>query len=183
TGFALITRAADDRWWPIQIVPTTIIRTPTADEMMVQSIAGLAAKAVNEGRGDEMVWVDTGNASLDEWCARWRTAHPTVTVTGPMNSWDLINRFAKRGHIKGYILYKPDNSKRDLNSYSAGMDCSVNVATSLAPLLDARDKTQAWCFQTYRNQFNRHLLCTQDPKKPHARDLAIAHKAFTFYGD
>ncbi len=29
--------------------------------MMLQSIAGLAAQAVNEGRGDEMVWVDEGN--------------------------------------------------------------------------------------------------------------------------
>src|SRR3954465_7119506 len=144
-GFVqLFAQQAQDRWWPTQRMPKGLVEVRNeaagsrrAMEMMVQSIAGLAAKAVNEGRGDEMVWVDTGNASLDEWCARWRAAHPTVTVTGPMNSWDLIDRFAKRGHIKGYILYKPDNSKRDLNSYSAGMDCSVNVATSLAPILDA----------------------------------------------
>jgi hypothetical protein len=84
------------------------------------------------------------------------------------------------------------------------MDCTVNVATSLAGILDSiivdqeleneaiahglkrlmdvRGKTQSWCFQTYRDQFNHSLLCTQDPKKPHARDLAIAQKAFTCYG-
>jgi hypothetical protein len=84
------------------------------------------------------------------------------------------------------------------------MDCSVNVATSLAGildgimvdesletqakqhglerLLDARNKTQAWCFDTYKGQFNRKMLCTQDPRKPHVRDLAIAQKAFTCYG-
>ena len=49
-------------------------------------------------------------------------------------------------------------------------------------LLDVRDKTQAWCFRTYKNQFNRRMLCTQDPGKPHIRDLAIAQKAFTVYG-
>jgi hypothetical protein len=91
-----------------------------------------------------------------------------------------------------------------MNGYRPGMDCSVNVATSLAGLLDgiivdeelekeakghglkllldARSKTQAWCFQAYKDQFNRRMLCTQDPRKPHIRDLAIAQKAFTVYG-
>ena len=84
------------------------------------------------------------------------------------------------------------------------MDCSVNVATSLAGivdgiivdeklereakahgltrLIDARDKTQAWCFENYRDQFNRRMVCTQDPRKPNVRDFAIAQKAFTVYG-
>ena len=197
-----------DRWWPIQKVPKTIIRVPAsgaARDMMIQSVAGLAAKAVNEGQGNEMVWVETGNASLGEWFSRWRAAHAEVVVTGPMDSWEIVDHFAKRETIKGYILYKLDVSKRDLNSYSADMDCSVNIATSLAPILhgiivdeslereaiahglnrlaDVRNETQAWCFQTYRDQFNRHIVCTQDPKKPHTRDFAIAHNAFTFYGD
>jgi hypothetical protein len=85
------------------------------------------------------------------------------------------------------------------------MDCSVNVATSLAGildgviveekleseakahglalLLDARDKSQSWCFQTYQRHFNRRMLCAQDPRKPHVRDLAIAQKAFAMYGN
>jgi hypothetical protein len=195
-----------DRWWPVQKVPKTLSRAAAgAQDMMVQSVAGLAAKAVNEGQGDELVWVDTRNASLDEWLSRWLAAHPSVSITGQLDSWDLVERFTKRGLIKGYILYKTDISKRDLNSYSSDMDCSVNVATSLAPILsgivvdesleaqalshglkrlaDVRDKTQAWCFQTYRDQFNRQMICTQDPKKPHTRDFAIAQKAFTFYGD
>src|SRR5439155_13022999 len=84
------------------------------------------------------------------------------------------------------------------------MDRSVNVATSLAGLLDgilidesleaqarchalkmlldARDRTQAWCFETYRARFNRRLLLTQDPRKSNIRDLAIAQGAFTLYG-
>jgi hypothetical protein len=217
-GFAFENAAAQseitDRWWPIQIVPKTIVRVSTASELvtnhfahetMIQSVAGLAARAVNQGKGDEMVWVETGNTSMSEWFSRWRAAHEQVTVAGPINSWELIDRFAKRGLIKGYILYKQDVSRRDLNSYAPGMDCSVNVATSLAPILDAviidesleteamahglkrledtRKKTQGWCFERYRDRFNRRMLCTQDPKKPHARDFAITHNVFTFFGE
>jgi hypothetical protein len=211
-GFLFNSAAAQtefaDRWWPVQKVPKTVIRVSiggAGEQMLVQSVAGLAAKAVNEGQGDELVWVETGNASLEEWFTRWRAAHSEIAVTGPMNSWELVNHFAKREIIKGYVLYKLDASKRDLNSYTADMDCSVNVATSLSPILhgiivdeslerdaiahglkqlaDVRNKSQAWCFKTYQDRFNRRMVCTQDPQKPHTRDFAIAQNAFTFYGD
>src|SRR5205823_3686722 len=120
-------------------------------------------------------------------------------------AWDLVDRFARRGIIKGYILYRLDNSAGQINEHRAGMDLSVNVATSLAGLLDgilideslqaqakkhnlkilldAREKSQAWCLQTYKGKFNPRLLCTQDPRKPHVRDLAIAQRAFCLYGN
>ena len=173
--------------------------------MMVQSVAGLAAKAVNEGRGDEMAWVDNGNPDLEDWLSRLFAARPVLQRSGPFGPWELVDRYAKNGIIKGYILYRLDRSQGEINAYRAGMDCSVNVATSLAGvlggiivaeeleadakahglklLLDARDKTQAWCFQTHKARFSRRMLCTQDPRKPHIRDLAIAQGALTVYGD
>jgi hypothetical protein len=181
---------ASERWWPTQKIPKTILRTSAsgvAQEMMVQSIVGLAAKAVNEGQGNELVWVEISNPSLTEWLTRWQAAHPTVANTNA-TPWQLVDHFAKLGVIKGYILYSRDNSRRELNAHSADMNCSVNVATSLAGVLDAiiidesiekeaiahglkrladaRGKTQAWCFETYRDQFNRRMLCAQDPKSP-----------------
>jgi hypothetical protein len=204
--FLTINVSASERWWPTQKIPKALLRTSpsgAAQDMMVQSIAGLAAKAVNEGQGDELVWVETGNPSLKEWLARWQAAHPTIITTNA-TPWELVDHFAQRGVVKGYILYSHDKSRRELNAYSADMDCSVNVATSLASVLDAiiidesieqeaaahglkrladaRGKTQAWCFETYRDQFNRSMVCTQDPKKPHTRDFAIAQKAFVVYG-
>jgi hypothetical protein len=174
-------------------------------QMMVQSAAGLAAKAVNEARGDEMVWVDNGNPDLEDWLGRLLAVRPALQRSGTFGPWELVDRYAKKGIIKGYILYRLDRSQGEVNVYRAGMDCSVNVATSLAGvmggiivaeeleadakahglklLLDARDKTQLWCFQTYKARFNRRMLCTQDPRKPHVRDLAIAQRAFTVYGD
>jgi hypothetical protein len=195
----------DARWWPIQKMPAAVLRTSNQQEfpaprlalqMMVQSVAGLAAKSVNEDRGRAMVWVDNGGGDLEEWYSRLISTHPGLKTSGAFTPWQLVDRFAARGVIKGYILYHLDES--------SGEDCSVNVATSLAGLLDgiivdeslehdalahglkllldARGRTQKWCFETYREQFNRHMLCTQDPRKPHARDFAIAQKVFTLFG-
>lgn len=201
----------EERWWPVQVLPKAVVRSarefpgPRAGlDMMVQSVAGLAAGAVNEGRGDELVWVETGNADLEDWLNRWLAKQPKIRLSESFGPWELVDRFAKKGLIKGYILYRLDQSPGEVNSYRAGMDSSVNVATSLAgllqgvivdeelekeakahglkQLLDVRGKSEAWCFESYRDQFNRAMLCTQDPKKPHVRDLAIAQKAFTVFG-
>jgi hypothetical protein len=129
---------------------------------------------------------------------------PQVKDGGSTKPWQLVERYSSQGIIKGYILFRSDRSPGDINAHRPGMDCSVNIATSLAGvlngiivaeelqdeakahglklLLDVRDKTQSWCFNTYKGQFNRRMLCTQDPRKPHVRDLAIAQQAFTLYG-
>ena len=175
-----------------------------ACEMMAQSVAGLAAKAVNEGRADEMVWVGIDNIDIEDWLARLLKRQPQLELRGTFALWDLVDRYARKGIIKGYILYRSDHSKGELSQHRPGMDCSVNVATSLAGLLDGiivdesiegeakqhglkmlvdvRGKTQAWCFETYKDRFNRHMLCTQDPRKPNVRDLAIAQKTLTVFG-
>jgi len=69
-------QAESFRWWPEQTLPEGLVTVETADmqlvtepcgnavsslnmgaeHMMVQSLAGLAAQAVNEGRGDELVY-------------------------------------------------------------------------------------------------------------------------------
>jgi len=203
----------DDRWWPTQAFPKAVVRTTNqqqfsqprvALQMMVQSLAGLAAKAVNESRGDELIWVNNGDGDLEKWYARLLAAHPGLATPGTYEPWDLVDRYTRRGVIKGYILYRGDKSKGENNADRPGMNCSVNIATSLAGLLDGiivdedlekeakthglkllldvREKTQLWCFQTYKNQFNSRMLCFQDPRIPHARDLAIAQKVFTAYG-
>ncbi len=204
---------SDSRWWPTQSLPATIVRSSNLHElpapqpafqMMLQSIAGLAAKSVNEHRSDELLWLSNASGDLEIFFSKFLTQHPTIQQTGPLLPWELVEHFAKNHLIKGYILYRFDKSTGPLNSYRPAMDCSVNVATGLAPilhgilideslekeaqshgltlLLDARNKSQQWCFETYKAQFNRRILCTQDPKKPHARALAIAQNAFTTYG-
>lgn len=195
------------------MLPNALVRTRVRNEsaaprvvyeMLVQSVAGLAAKAVNDGRADEMVWIETDNPDEEDWCVRLLKRHPELQIRGSLDPWFLVDRYAKQGLIQGYILYRMDRSTGQINEHRPEMNCSVNVATSLAGLLegiivdeslepqakthglkmllDARDKTQAWCFDAYKDRFNRAILCTQDPRKPHVRDVAIAQKAFTAYG-
>jgi hypothetical protein len=201
-----------DHWWPVQAMPKSLVRLEQrgfpspygSSAMTAQSVAGLAAKAVNERRGDEMVWIDTGDVVLERWFALLLARHRDLQVKGAVALWDLIDTYTRLGIIKGYILYKADKSEGNFNQHRAGIDCSVNVATSLAGILDGiivdenlqheaeahglkmlidvRGKTEAWCFETYKDRFNRRMACTQDPRKPHTRDLAIAQRTFAMYG-
>lgn len=206
--------ADENRWWPVQEMPKALVRTKirteppslrASCEMMMQSVAGLAAKSVNEGRGDEMVWVDIDdNLDVEDWLARLLQRHPKVEMRGTFGPWDLVDRYVKQGLIKGYILYRSDSSLGETSQHRPGMDCSVNVATSLAGLhdgiivdesleaeakahgltllLDVRNQTQTWCFETFKDRFNRRMVCTQDPRKSNVRDLAIAQKTLVVFG-
>jgi len=63
--------------------------------MMVQSVAGLAAKAVNEGRGDEMVWVGTDNFDIKDWFGRLTKRHPKLETRALLSPWELVDRYVK----------------------------------------------------------------------------------------
>ena len=107
----------ENRWWPIQVFPKAIVRTTSqqdfpeprlALQMMVQSVVGLAAKAVNEGHGNELVWINNGEGDLEKWHARLLAQHPGLELPGAFSPWELAERYGKRGIIRGYILYHSD---------------------------------------------------------------------------
>ncbi len=79
--------------------------------MTAQSVAGLSAKAVNEGRSNEMVWIANGDPDLERWHARLLTRNPNLKVEHVANIWELVDRYVARGIIRGYILYTSDASK------------------------------------------------------------------------
>lgn len=211
------------RWLPAQKPPKSVVRgvaseldrdlghrsaTARAQDMLLQSVSGLAAQAVNEGRSDELVWIDTP-AKPDY--ARWYAATVKqlgLREQGEMPALDLLKRYVERGIVKGYILYKADAvtpglSKAERRKTDADADESVNVATTLAGLMggvvvseelepalrelglkrlfDARGKTSAWCFQTYASQLNRSYILSQRPRVPYARDVAIAHRMLVMW--
>jgi len=203
-------------WWPTQRLPRALVNATPMDSwpggtqdgpmrMLVQSVSGLAAQAVNEGKGDELVWLSGLSVDMEEWGRRFRADHPSVVIRSTLAPWELVERYQKRGLIKGYLLYRFDRSKADIpGKLRPGMDLSVNIATSLAGilggvlvdesleadakahgltlLLDVRTKTQQWCFDTYQGQFTRQMLLAMDPKMAEPRDYAIAHRAFAIFG-
>ncbi len=213
----------DYRWWPVQKIPAGVARTHfdlfentvTAegktipgtlgpDHMLAQSLAGLAALAVNEERFDELVWIGINSSSYERWYAdtRRRTGFED---RGRFTPWELVERYRSKGIFRGYILYAYDTSPGD-NPTAPGKDAdeSVNVATSMAGLLkglliseeqeerakalglqclaDVRGKSETWCFETFRDRFSRRFMLTQPAKMPNLRALAIAHRIFTAHG-
>jgi hypothetical protein len=114
------------RWWPLQTVPRSLVQvnpsSPSLD-MMVHSIAGLAAQSVNQGRGTEMVWVRTDDSDVVDWLARRQRRDPRFTIRETFEPWDLVARYFRQGLIKGYILYRADRSRGDINAHRTGMDC------------------------------------------------------------
>lgn len=212
------------RWWPEQEMPQGLVTIETAEmapvtepngrkgstlnlgagHMMGQSLAGLAAQAVNEGRGDELIYVNLwDNADYNRW--RVKILERTgIEDRGRQRIWDVAKRYAEQGIVKGYILYSWDSSEGAITTRRKESDESCNVATSLAGLLggiivsegqeaqakalglkclaDVRDKTEQWVFDTYRDRLSRKYVLLQDPIAPNNRAIAIAHRCLTVYG-
>ena len=201
------------RWWPVQKAPAGVVRVVLSQadsnppsvignrplHMLVESLAGLAAKAVSEGRDDEMAWLALGSVDYEDWfahaAARQREMRGQFTLgTGGPD--------AAAGIIKGYILYRSDTSAGELYEHRPGIDNSVNVATSLVdfwtgaggrkpgsgsegPWVDpaaGRARQDAAVGVRHTGTGSTGTCEHAGSKVANARDLAIAHGALTVYG-
>lgn len=197
------------RWWPPQRKPKGIIRLTTKEghspalAMLAQSLSGLAAQAVNQDRGEELVWIDTPHEAYRRWY-RATLQKTGIEQRGELDAWQLLARLRDQGIVHGFVRYRLDHSTGSANKVRDGIDLSVNVATSLCgvlgavliedslidqaqelglhELVDAREMSLSECFESHKDKFNRHLILAQDPRKPHMRELAIAHRAITLFG-
>lgn len=191
-------------WFPTQKLPKGIVRTTDLSKwpkpvnllrVTLTSAQGLTAKAVNEGRYDDLIWVSTDNPNFERWGDMFLKEHPQIKIKATLNPLEILKLLIKQGIIKGYILYKKDNGT------DGKLDESINVATSMAGildgivveesleanvkklglhmLLDARDKTPQWCFDNYKDKLNRHMLAVFGPDLIVPRDYAIANRTFT----
>lgn len=215
TGFCSTLASADESgWWPTQTPPSGWVQTTKLETVpepsrayhaLLESLSGLAARSVNDGTGDELVWITNGNRALENWRSQIAARHPDWEFRGEIDPWGLVDRYVQRGLIKGYILYRQDASRRRDFDWSREMDQSINVATSLAGVLDgilieerleeqakakglalladARHQSLSATWEQHRDRFHRRLLLCQDPLKPNCRELAIAQRAFALYGD
>lgn len=195
-------------WWPEQKVPKGVVICKALpgnlqEQMLAQSLAGLAARSVNSGEGDEMVWMRTTNSSYAKWYKQL-VSKLKVEERGAFDVWSLVERYRKSGVIKGYILYKADESAGGIYHERENINMSVNVATAYAGvyqgvlidesmrskakslgldmLFDARNVTPEKCFADLKTKLFRSMLVCGDPKAFNNRDMAIAHGAMFHYG-
>ncbi|MCC5905812.1 MAG: hypothetical protein JJU13_06390 [Balneolaceae bacterium] len=186
------------RWLPFQKAPEAVVITTFSDIKeynLIQSLSGLAAKAVNTGELDEMIWTNIDNVSYEEWFERMLN-RLNPEIRGEFLVWELVSRYQEKGIINGYVLYKLTSN--------TSIDHSLNVATVMAglnkgvlieesqeeqakdaglPLLyDARGKVPEDIYPDVTDKINLNFALAQHPSKGNVRDLAIAHNAMVFYG-
>ncbi len=193
--------------WPIQKAPNKLILTDIGstleESMLVESLSGLAAQAVNEGTFNEMMWINTNTPSYKIIFDKSVEALSIKDIKS-MDMWDIVKYFKKKGVIKGYILYKSEKSRPNGDPYRSYDDAnySVNVATVYSSLLkgilidesqvakakkmglrmlkDARYETDLECFNKNKSKLNNSSALSVPPLVHNLRDYAIAHKLMLY---
>jgi hypothetical protein len=187
------------RWFPQFPAPKEIWVVPFAGDveegMILESAAGLAAFKALAGKWDSLVYEDIQHPDYQRWFAQYCDAHrPKVTR---LTLDETLSRLLKADVVRGYILFRFEQSKRSLHS-AGKLDESANVATSLVAahdglavseqltermeklglkqLLDVRERSEGWCLS--QREFSRRALGTADPKRRQARSLMIALNTF-----
>ena len=199
-------------YWPIQASPRAYraldlsadSRPFLPEHTTATSLAGVAARAVNEGRHDELLWLRGYHLASDEWVA-W-TAGKLALVQNPDTSlWEQAARLRQAGLLRGYVLYHHDTSPGGAYHEREGLDESANVATMIAaaagdlllvdesleheaqaaglPLVeDARGQSPVVVLARLDGQLSCHGILATDPVTPHMRDFAVAFRLPVVYG-
>jgi hypothetical protein len=167
--------------------------------MILESASGLATLAVQQGNWDTLIYEDAANDGYQRWFDAYCKANSPTLLRLTLD--EVVARMLKANLVRGYILYRYDQSNRQLHS-DGKLDESVNVATSLAgptqclivseqlaermeklglkQSLDARDRSEKWCLS--QHDFSRNVLATADPKTRNIRSFMIALNAFVCSG-
>ncbi len=193
-------------WWPAQAAPADIIVIPQpgspSERILAEGLAGLWARAVNEGRDDTLIWIDRDphyRDWLDETAARLDARLLTLRRNG--NVWDLFQATRNRGHVQGYVIYRLGDPGED------PLDQSLNIATMLAAghnaaiveeelvsempedfpqLADARTLDYQDVWEEYAEDFAPDLLFlvspANDARVERMRDMVVAHRGRIAYG-
>ncbi|MBZ4192274.1 GxGYxYP domain-containing protein [Niabella beijingensis] len=187
-----------ESWWPEQKLPTQIIRvSPSnlAQRNLVQSVSGLAARAVNAGTNNELVWTNVSGAAYNYYLSGW-LARTSVADNGNITVWNLVDRFKNKGVVKGYVLYTEGDysvnfatlyaSMYDAILVEAGLE-STAIAHGLTLKYDARplnsktSYTQAW-FDGIKGALNNKMVVTIAPNDYRQREMAISNNCMVYWG-
>ena len=200
-GQATVPTEADRHGWPTLKSPKkVIVCTPgktNAESMLLQSLSGLAAQAVNEDKFDEMVWVDTDGEDykhvFEQSCLALN-----IRFFQKLDVWTLLEYLTSKGIVKGYVTYHLNSEEK---TYPI-TDYSCNVATVYCSLLsgvlvdssierkvqayglhclkDARKESITECFRKNKKHLNNVSALSVHPSVSNMRDFAIAHKLMLY---
>lgn len=190
--------SSSNGWWPEQRMPSKIIKVRCStlkERNLTESLSGLAARAVNEELGDELIWIHVTGKGYLAWLDSLFTRNPEVKDLGYMNVWSVVDRMKSQDLIDGYILYKEgDYSVNAATVYAALHDAVLieesmedeAVAHGLFCLKDARPYTTGSSFRSewlsLKDRLNNRMIVTIAPDDYKQRDMAIAHSCMVYWG-
>lgn len=186
-------------WWPQQKAPKQIVtctikhHNDMREQNLAQSVSGLAAQSLNEDALDEGVWITTTNHDYAIYFASLMK-RLAAKNGGKYDVWSLVDRYIKKGIIKGYILYdlKTQDNAINLATVYAGIKKGILIdvtqeemakSKGLIKLYDATGKVfDANTFAQLKDELNPNLVVIANPRHFNNRDYAIAHKSMVYYG-
>lgn len=194
------TAVVKDSWWPEQKLPAQIVHlkpTNLAERNLAQSLSGLAAKYVNAGTHNELVWTNVSGSAYNYYLTKW-LQRTTVVDKGNVDIWDLVDQYKTKGIVKGYILYTGGTGNYSVNFatiYASLYDAvlveesleATAVSHGLTLKYDARSKntiasyTQTW-FNSIKASLNNKLIVTIATDDYRQRDMAIAYGCMVYWG-
>lgn len=196
--FSTSVTIAKDTWWPEQKLPTQIIRVSPAnlsERNLVQSISGLAARAVNAGTNNELIWTNVSGTAYNYYLSKWLT-RTSVKDNGNISLWNLVDRYTAKGIIKGYVLYKDGDYSVNFATIYASLYNAILVEESLEttaiaygltlkydarPLNTTASYTTTW-FNTVKNSLNNNMIVTISPTDYRQREMAITNNCMVYWG-
>jgi len=163
------------------------------------ALQGLVARAVNNGSLNELLVIDPWGPHEKEWIRRTEQ-RAGIRPSGTLHLMEAVDRY--KSLIKGYILYRADQSEGDTYQLRNEIDCSANLATVMAGLHDALPVSEAQepafkalGFKRFdardlsldevlkEKGLHQTAACSLDPRTGNLRDLAVAHRMRVYFGN
>lgn len=199
--FSTSISAYNERYgWPSMAPPKDVIicRPPKTWEetMLLESLSGLAAQAVNKHKFNKMIWIDTNNISYKRILEQSLKAL-SINKTEEMDVWELLDYLRKKKIVKGYILFNKEKCRnKNIKDYSSNVATIYSSTLSgvliessleskakklrLIKLKDARRETMAECFNKNKSLLSNCSALSIHPNTTNMRDYAIANKLMLF---
>lgn len=199
---AMASTEDDNHGWPVQAPPAEVIYCNAGSDlqewMLLESLSGLAAQAVNEGTYDKMLWLEIGtDRQVSQWKVYDSILSRSVDALGlpeprHLSLEETVRLLRKDKVVKGYILYDPaDESVNTATIYASLLKGAlIDVSRvgwagkmGLKCLKDARGESVVDCFKKHRGSLNNRSVLCVGPELHFMRDYAIAHKLMLYYNE
>lgn len=154
--------------------------------VLLEALQGLLARQ----EAEEAIWLSFPGGDrlwLEDLATNYGVTLDRSYKTDP---WGVVRHF--RDRVRGYILYDLGQDSENVATSLAGVYQALPVTPELEraalelglkKLLDVRGKNEEWCFENYRKDFSREVVCHLDKNIHDAlRDYAVARKALVFFG-